>query len=541
MIRILDIPGGCEGEALPDGTYLSLVRGSRLVTSQGDVALPAEEVAAGGLGPLYVRLSADGLKMAGQSHGLARVTWEHTAGVWTRINQTACGVNPVIYDAGGVLHISDCSVGTQGWRYVEAITGRMVTGDETLADPSRVIGEYTTYGEITVGQSGYDCVALANGKRYVLAAGPQPGGALIIRFNRWGSQCAVATWLQSACLTRFLWFDVADLPQFPEQQAPAEPPIPQPVGPLVPQRSADGHVIDLYPFIMGTPDTWPRNGPTHAMDQTPLHHGGVFEYMKFGSLAPAGAHYEQWAVDDHWFHLLEDSSGTDSSNTWTDTRHFPRRMAISESRAWLSGEHKFLAMAHGTCKVFETRELSRAVWILALWDRYWCGPDLGDRAVVCLVFDATADAYSADRMIELNYFAFGAGWFRWEAHRSDLVYASGSPVFNEHTLSGRSDFYLRGGTRVRPVLSGCIPQRVPTAAPWVEDIMIEPAVTVDIFTMGPNNHLPDGELISFHDRVNPSGAQVRVWVERGSAYMSLTYTTPTGPVTGRTGKTRPVR
>jgi len=288
----------------------------------------------------------------------------------------------------------------------------------------------------------------------------------------------------------------------------------QPIGPIGPSRGEDGRLYDLRPFVVGAPNVFPRSGPTHAVNQTSLHDGGIFEVVKFGTLAPLGAHYEMWGLDANWFHLLEDASDT-TSNRWSDTRHFPIRMSIGLSHQFVSGPHSFTSKARGTCQPIETRHLGRSVWILGLWDRFSCGPDLGERAVVCLVFDPTEGVYNDQRMIELGYFAYGAGWFRWEAHRSDLVYASGTPVFNDMTRTARSDFYLLGGPNVQPALTGCVAPVIP------EDPMLKkPEVTVEQWTL---QHLRDGEVLQVYDRENPDAAyRTRVWIENGGLKVQIT-------------------
>lgn len=66
-------------------------------------------------------------------------------------------------------------------------------------------------------------------------------------------------------------------------------------------------------------------------------------------------------------------------------------------------------------------------------------------------------------------------------------------------------------------------------------------VTVDAFALSPANHLPDGTLLEFHDRENTYGAHVKVWVEQGSARMSIDYPGAGPGLKGETGARRPVR
>lgn len=66
-------------------------------------------------------------------------------------------------------------------------------------------------------------------------------------------------------------------------------------------------------------------------------------------------------------------------------------------------------------------------------------------------------------------------------------------------------------------------------------------VTVDACDLSPANKLPDGALLEFHDRANALGTRVRVWVEDGSARMSIDYPGAGPGLKGETGARRPVR
>jgi hypothetical protein len=66
-------------------------------------------------------------------------------------------------------------------------------------------------------------------------------------------------------------------------------------------------------------------------------------------------------------------------------------------------------------------------------------------------------------------------------------------------------------------------------------------VTVDAFALSPANKLPDGTILEFHDRENAIGTRARVWVENGSARMSIDYPGAGPGLKGETGARRPVR
>jgi hypothetical protein len=213
-VRRLDLPLYWYAEALTSGAYCALLPGQHVRTHLGEFPLPD-----GSDNPLYLRCTdASVFKMAGQSHG-GKGTWEWSEGSW-QVLSPSFGVNPHIYDRYGVLRIATES--HQGFRYIDD-AGRLWTGDETYADPSRRIGEYTTHGDITIGQSGYSCQALYQGKRYVLAE----GSARNVIFNRDGNACAVAIHLEGWG-TRLLWFDVSELAQFPLESQPEPEPKPDP-------------------------------------------------------------------------------------------------------------------------------------------------------------------------------------------------------------------------------------------------------------------------------------------------------------------------
>lgn len=66
-------------------------------------------------------------------------------------------------------------------------------------------------------------------------------------------------------------------------------------------------------------------------------------------------------------------------------------------------------------------------------------------------------------------------------------------------------------------------------------------ITVDAFSLSAANKLPDGTLIEFHDRENALGTRARIWVEDGSARMSIDYPGAGPGLKGETGARRPVR
>ncbi len=151
-MRIITIPGGTYVDARPDGQYACLI---------GQAAQPWIETASGRVEldpttrsePAYIRVTREGpFSWAGQSNNSSQtVTWNEGYG-WRNLDVVPCGINPVIFDNTGHLHISDCSIGSQGYRYVDYDTGNLVTGDQTIGSEFG-LSEWTYLGEgLYVGQ-----------------------------------------------------------------------------------------------------------------------------------------------------------------------------------------------------------------------------------------------------------------------------------------------------------------------------------------------------------------------------------------------------
>lgn len=187
--RHVEVAGGWYADALPTGEYVVLVADTGLQTHLG--MIPFRDARHQ---PLYPRITAVGdIRIAGQSWNADDVSaWSNASG-WVNIPTVACGVYPVIYDAGGYLHISDCSIGSQGWRYVEPETGRLVTGDETYGPSPRTprLYEWTDLGGgLFVGQGEDGGAVIWDGAQHrSLAAGN-------IRFIHGSctTTCAIAMW-----------------------------------------------------------------------------------------------------------------------------------------------------------------------------------------------------------------------------------------------------------------------------------------------------------------------------------------------------------
>jgi hypothetical protein len=97
------------------------------------------------------------------------------------------------------------------------------------------------------------------------------------------------------------------------------------------------------------------------------------------------------------------------------------------------------------------------------------------------------------------------------------------------------------GVQLQPFEQGDINQVHPPPPPNREFAMKKAEITVTTFTLTPAAHLPDGEVASFHDRENVTGAAVRLWVEDGSLRMSIDYPGAGAGLRGETARRRPVR
>lgn len=169
-------PGGTYCDAMPGGAFcvlhptryqdhadgsFTVLETGHIASHLGDIALPAQEIATRGQGPLMLRctdVGGGGFQLVGKPHQIDGTwTWRADTGLWTLNAATSCGVSGHIFDLTGALFISDCSLpmGSQGWRYVND-ANVLITGDATYADPSRDLYEYSEYTiagtRIAVGQ-----------------------------------------------------------------------------------------------------------------------------------------------------------------------------------------------------------------------------------------------------------------------------------------------------------------------------------------------------------------------------------------------------
>lgn len=237
----LEFPGAFYGDASPSGAYAVNIPGVGVKTHLGTFPVP------GGDSILFVRMTEVGeFKFAGQSQ-TGRGTWEWTQSKgYTLLTTLACGVSPVIYDLQGVLHISNCSIGSQGWRFVTD-AGVLMTGDQTYADAARNVWEWSTYLDLTIGQGGNGgAVAIRPGDRRVI----EPGDCRFIRVAHIGTKFSAA--INEFPLHRLviLVFDESELVNFPKDTTIAPTPAPVPTPTPTPAPSVKPAAVQVNAFTL---------------------------------------------------------------------------------------------------------------------------------------------------------------------------------------------------------------------------------------------------------------------------------------------------
>lgn len=210
---------GWYGEALPSGHFaVTMVGQNAVLTHAGLWPLPGDNL-------LFTRCSdAGGFRVAGQSH-IGRGNMLSIGSDFYTIGGSY-GVSPVLFTPTGEVVQNEPKYGSQGFRYWD---GRPVTGDETYVHPTYPqLWEYTTLGDVTVGQGESGAIVYYQGKRRLL----EPGNTRFIRFNRDGDNLAFAIVMPGYCL--LIWMTVQELAQLPEVAIMTAPPPPAPDPPPVP-------------------------------------------------------------------------------------------------------------------------------------------------------------------------------------------------------------------------------------------------------------------------------------------------------------------
>lgn len=193
-------------------------------------------------------------------------------------------------------------------------------------------------------------------------------------------------------------------------QTDVAPPIPEPIPPPIPigpdgPSLPDGTVINTRQYMAYNPQFWPRGipalGDTHAMDMQLV--GNQIAFVKFGPEFQ-GTSYELMEWKDGYLHHLEDASNP-ILDTWVgDTRWMPETMKVGYQHRFISEGHLLVKKTRGTCGELSRTDWKREVWIVAAWERFYCGPERGYKPVIRVANDNTGGVHGPDRFIETYYY-----------------------------------------------------------------------------------------------------------------------------------------
>lgn len=244
----MDLPGAQYPDARPDGRFVALVPSQHLVTDTGIVPLPS------GQDVLDLRLAPDGVRIAGIGHQDDQA-WLWGGQAWSAHGVTL-GPRSVMFDARGALLTvpgAGHPAGSQGYRYVDD-AGAVVYAWQTYADPARHIWEYTTYGDVTIGQGGAGplgddpAIAIVGGAYRLLSE----GCCRFINVHHDGDTYAIAWWRQDTNSAHVRWLTRAGLLALPVYVVPSaavQPPVTPPVEP--PKEPT--HMENVFEFINAHP------------------------------------------------------------------------------------------------------------------------------------------------------------------------------------------------------------------------------------------------------------------------------------------------
>lgn len=483
------LPNGWHCDALPDGAFVVLIPNQHVLTHFGPIAFKTPERQ-----PLFPRIAESGpFRFAGQSWGTAE-TLEYD-GAW-QLHPAPCGVSPVIYDNAGTLRISDCSIGSQGYRYNDPSQVDPITGDATYGPSPQApkLYEWTDLGRngdvLVVGQGDQGGVVLWDGTTHRLVAS---GSCRFIRAHRSGDQVSIAFYRELGGTTtesELVWATVAELRALP----PVPQPVPDHFGPVSDPRP-NGYVIaDTARFMVGDSATFPRK-TDHTVTQH-IANGRVY-WGKFydPSIGEHGkGSYEEYVIGEKFVHLIVDKSLAHKLVTTDDTRWLPRQCKVGTDHLFKLPRHVLIEKHPQTCAETHRQDWDRQMGIWQSFERFDCGRDLGVREVIVVLYDNTGDFWAPERGIELYWYADEAACLRWEWHRSDRVRENGGWQFNDYTLGMRKDFYHFGGTSWVPTISPCVIPPSPETPP-VPPIPPVPPMTTDTLKPGALLHV-DKPLVS---------------------------------------------
>jgi len=282
--------GGWYVDALPDGRFVVVYADGRIETSDGPLSAPP----GGSVLPLFPRLNpgAAGLEFAGQAWQVDGLL-TYTQGGWQlQSSVVPCGVSPVIYDWTGTLHVSDCSIGSQGWRYVTP-ENVLVTGDETYGPSAGAPGlyEWTDLGGLVVGQGADNGILVWDGTVHRCLIAP-PNFCRFIRAWRVGDDVSIAWWGETGVASGFVLTTMDALRALPVYEPPIEVPTMRPI-PTDVQQTIDEYVA-IYPVPRGDgSEAWiedeVRYGWTKRLQETiRSRHGAAWGAKSTSDGSPRG-------------------------------------------------------------------------------------------------------------------------------------------------------------------------------------------------------------------------------------------------------------
>ncbi len=521
-MKILKIPNGWYGDCLPDGKYISVLENSGV--QSGNVNTPQTidftKIQAPGNNCLFARLNpANGNEFIGKSNSPGTVL-KHNGTSWLTSTTPTFGNNPVIYSPTGLLTIikteneaNQLGTGATGYSYWDDEKNKPIPTDNANGNVTG-LAQYVYLGNgLYVGQGLTGGTHVFDGTNIRVLDNNLP---ISIRKNQDGNNVGLYYYNEDR------QFAVAITCTTDELRAlPIYVPIVDNFGQTGPASPNGFLVPDTTKFVFGTTNL--SRTKDHKIKQIEVS-PNLFAYMKFGQSKA----YELWAKTSFGVEYLEDASDTAGNivKRFIRTEWIPKSLKVGYANRIEIPEHDEIWMQRSDCKEVNRVPSVRKIWLLAHYKQFDCGPDLGKREVIAVVYDPTGDAHTPGRYMEVNYFALDIGWLWWQSHKSWIVYASGNPVFNDASLADNKKFYLNDVDSTLPSLSGCA---LPPPVVVPPSNLVKPEITVI-------NWLPelkDGWEFKAIDRMNP-GFEFRLWAENGSFYQS--FTNPVGM--GRTGATR---
>lgn len=300
------------GECETDGSWAGLVPNQHVLTNERQIDLTPEG------NPLYLRKRGKMLAGQGGNDGQTH-NWKWDGNQWVQLGWSY-GVNTVAFDPAGNVVENIPAYGSQGIRWIDE--AGVHTSDQTYGPGEFNLSQFTTHGDITVGQS-YDdgAIAVVNGKRYLL----HPGYTVFIRFNRDGDNLAISIVTPAGLVLMWLTKDEllalpVDAPQAPQPEKKPEQPKPEPK----PEPTPVSHPSQLA-TIESIRAKYPTPlGPTHPAFLIEVASTlGVLLFKKDSGThvtLPNGTNVSQDIVvypDDHeGFDILNDGEGA-ANPSWS--------------------------------------------------------------------------------------------------------------------------------------------------------------------------------------------------------------------------------